>query len=234
MAKKLKEKKQSEELNEEKGKAGEKTKKSEEAKIESTEVEAEKTTLVPLEEYIKSSIHLGTKVITSHMRPYVYKRRADGLAIINTNIIDKKLKAAASFLSQFEPEDIVVTCKREAGWLALKSMNKYTGIRVFTKKYPAGIITNPSLPDFFEPKAMMIIDPWLDKNPLLDAMQINIPIIALCDTNNMISYIDLVIACNNKSNKSIGLIFWILAREYCKAKGMQFKAELTEFTGVQD
>ena len=71
-----------------------------------------KETLVPLTDYIACSIHLGTKVITPDMRKYVYKRRADGLAVINTNLIDDKLRDASSFLNQFSPEDIFIVCKR--------------------------------------------------------------------------------------------------------------------------
>ena len=48
--------------------------------------------LIPLEEYVKAGIYLGTKVVTPEMKPFVYRRRADGLAIFNTDLIDEKLK----------------------------------------------------------------------------------------------------------------------------------------------
>ena len=208
-----------------------KIKKKEEINLEGVEKPKEDL-LVPLEEYVKSGIHLGTKVITAHMNPYVYKRRVDGLAVFNTSIIDKKLRLAAAMLSKYSPEQIIVSGKREASWKALNSFRKATGIRVFTKKYPAGIITNPNLEDFFEPKIVFVVDPWLDKNPISDALITNLPVVALCDTNNLLSNADLVIPCNNKSNKSIGLIFWILAKEYNKLKKIDSKIpDLSEFTG---
>ena len=188
--------------------------------------------LVPLEEYVKSGIHLGTKVITSQMRPYVFKRRTDGLSIFNTNIIDKKLRMAVSMISKYNPEDIVVSGKREASWNALKAFSKATGTKVFTKKYPSGILTNSNLVDFFEPKLMFVVDPWLDKNPISDALHANLPLMALCDTNNLLSNADLIVPCNNKSNKSLGLIFWILAREYNRIRGIKTEIPpLPEFTG---
>jgi len=191
--------------------------------------------LIPLEDYVKSGIYLGTKVITPDMKPYVFKRRNDGLAIINTKMADEKIKIAAAFLSEYAPDKIVVACKREAGWKAMETFTKVTGIRVFTKKYPAGIITNTRLPVFFEPELAVIIDPWLDKNLLSDSTLINIPIISLCDTNNLTSNIDLIIPCNNKSNKSIGLVFWVLAREYLKLKGLDSKIpDIKEFTGEKE
>ena len=199
-----------------------------------TETKKKKTVdlLIPVEDYIKYSSYLGTKVITAHMQKYVYRRRADGLAIFNTTLTDQKLRAAISLLSQYKPEDIVICCKRRAGWNSLELLSKLTGIRVFTKKYPAGIITNPNLAEFFEPKLMFIIDPWLDKNPLIDAGHINIPVISICDTNNITSYADFIIPANNKSNKSIGLLFWIIAREYCKARGIEVKMpSIEDFIG---
>ncbi len=68
-----------------------------------------------------------------------------------------------------------------------------------------------------------------------DAMKIGIPVIALCDTNNQSNNIDLVVPCNNKGKKSLGLFFWILTKEYMKKKGMikndsEFKATIDDFT----
>jgi len=207
--------------------------KREKVEIKEDEVERPKgDMLVSLEEYVRSGIHLGTKVITSQMRPHVFKRRTDGLAIFNTNIIDKKLRLAAELISKYSPEQIVVAGKREASWKALKALNRATGIRIFTKKYPAGIITNSDLEEFFEPKLIFVVDPWLDKNPISDALMINIPLVALCDTNNLLSNADLIVPCNNKSNKSLGLVFWILAREYNKARKIDTEVpDLREFTG---
>jgi len=92
--------------------------------------------LIPLEEYVKAGIYLGTKVVTPDMKPFVYRRRADGLAIFNTDLIDEKLKEGIAYLSQFNAEDIVLVCKRQAGWKAAEMFSHLTGIRVFTKKVP--------------------------------------------------------------------------------------------------
>ena len=175
------------------------------------------TILTSLDDYIKTASYLGTKVITPSMRKYVYRRRLDGLAILNTNLVDKKLADAVEFIKQYKPGEWIVICKRESGWRPVKMFSELTGVRVFTKKYPSGILTNSELPNFFETKMIMICDPWLDKNALEDAKNIRIPIVGVCDTNNHTSNIDVVIIANNKSNKSLGLIFWLLSREYMKA-----------------
>ncbi len=177
--------------------------------------------LVPLEEYVKAGIYLGTRVVTPDMRPFIYRRRADGLAIFNTNLIDEKLREGAEYLAKFKPEDVILVCKRQAGWRAAEMFSKVTGIRVFTKKYPAGILTNTALPDFFENELTIITDHWLDKNALNDTLKVHKKVLMICDTNNFSKGADQVIIGNNKSPKSLGLIFYILAREYCKARGIK-------------
>jgi len=205
-----------------------------EVKKEAREIKIRKTdkeTLIPLEDYIKCAVHLGTKVITPHMRKYVYKRRADGLAVINTALIDEKLREAIDFIIKYEPEQIYLSCKREAGWEAAKKFGETTGIKVFTKKYPPGITTNLILEDFFEKELTIICDPWIDKNALNDTIKLKKPVLSLCDTNNFIQHITNIIPCNNKSKKSVGCILFILARGYCNAKKLPFNAELEDFTG---
>jgi len=192
-------------------------------------------TLFPLDDYVKYSAHLGTKAVTPHMRQFVYKRRADGLAVLDTNSIDEKLKEGAEFLKDFAPEDVFIACKREAGWKAVKKFGEVTGIRVFTKKYPAGIITNLQLVDFFEAELVIICDPWLDKNALNDAVRVKVPVMGLCDTNNLTTGLKKVLPCNNKAAKSLGLILYLLAREYLKARGKEKESkelDIEDFTGV--
>lgn len=190
------------------------------------------TILTNIEDYIKTSAYLGTKVVTPSMRKYVYRRRMDGLAILNTLTVDKKLKDAIDFIKHYKPDEWVVICKREAGWRAIKMFSELTGVRIFTKKYPAGIITNTCLPDFFETKMIMICDPWLDKNALTDAKNVRIPVVGICNTNNNTYDIESVIIGNNHSNKSLGLFFWLLSREYMKEHGIDKKLpSLEDFVG---
>ena len=176
--------------------------------------------LVPLEEYVRAGIYLGTKVVTPTMKHFVYRRRADGLAIFNTDLIDEKLKQGIEYLSKFNAKDIIVACKREAGWKAVKKFGELTGIKVFAKKYPAGILTNTTLPDFFENKLTIVCDSWLDRNALNDTIKVHKKVLMICDTNNFSKGADQFIIGNNKSAKSLGLIFYILARGFMRAKKM--------------
>ncbi len=195
---------------------------------------AEQQFLVPLETYLKVGLHIGTKYKTKYMDNFVYKIRPDGLAVLNIQKINERINVVSKFLSRYEPQDIIVVGRRENAWKAIKLFGKATGIRVINGRYPPGMLTNPNLDEFTEAKVLVAVDPWPDRNAIMDAIKAGMVVVALCDTNNEANYTDLMVPCNNKGKKSLGLIFWILAKEYLKNRGIiktdkEMKIKLEEF-----
>lgn len=180
---------------------------------------ADESFLVPRDVYLKSGIHIGTKFRTKYMEQFIYKTRPDGLSVLNLQKIDERVRIAASFLVQYNPDDVLVVCRRENGWKAVELFGRLTGARVFAGRYPPGTLTNPALEEYAEAKIVFVVDAWPDRNAVIDAVKTGIPVIALCDTNNQSNYIDLVVPCNNKGKKSLGLLFYILTKEFLKLKG---------------
>lgn len=196
--------------------------------------ETEENLLIDSNEYLKSGIHIGTKFKTKYMADFIYKMRPDGLSVLNLKKIDERIRLAVNLLSQYEPEDILILSRRENGWKGLKKLHELTGIKFINGRYPPGILTNTNLDTFTQPKIILVSDPWTDKNAVQDALKIGVPIIALCDTNNQSNNLDLVVPCNNKGKKSIGLVFYLVAREYMQKKGMlsgseEIPAKLEDF-----
>jgi len=175
--------------------------------------------LVPVDTYLQSGIHIGAKFKTGFMAPYIYKIRPDGLCVLNISKIDESIRNAAKLLSKYEPDKIMVVCRRDNGHKAVKAFGKATGTKVIAGRYLPGTMTNPAFPQFSEPEIVVVSDPWLDKQVVGDSVKANIPVIGLCDTNNTTENIDLVIPCNNKGNKSLGVIYYALAREYMRERG---------------
>ncbi|MFH1682539.1 MAG: 30S ribosomal protein S2 [Candidatus Woesearchaeota archaeon] len=193
------------------------------------------TLLIDTNEYLKSGIHIGTKFKTKYMANFIYKTRPDGLSVLNLQKIDERIKIAAKFLAQYNPEDILLVGRRESCWKALRKIAEHTGMKTLVGRYPPGILTNPNLEIFIEPRLMVVCDPWPDKNAVDDAVRIGIPVIALCDTNNQTNNLDLVVPCNNKGKKSLGLMFYLLTTEFLRETGKlkaneKIEATLEEFT----
>jgi len=186
--------------------------------------------LVPQDQYLKSGIHIGTKFRTGYMNAFIYKTRPDGLSVLNLQKIDERIRTAANLLGQYAAGDILIVSRRENGWKAVKAFGKHTGIKVFAGRYPPGILTNPKLDTFIEVKVILVTDSWPDRNAIKDAMQVGMPVIALCDTNNQSNGIDLVVPCNNKGKKSLGLLFYIMAREYLRQRGQLAADQEPPFT----
>jgi len=191
--------------------------------------------LVAREKYLAAGIHVSGKYRTKFMKEFIFRIRNDGLSILDIRKVDERLRVASRFLSQFPPKDILVVGRRDTCRNALIKFSEVTGIKVIAGRYMPGTLTNPSHKELYmEPKLIVVCDPWVDRVALEDAMKVNIPIIALCDTNTIPSNIDLVVPCNNKSRKSLALIFWLLAREYLKLRGIikkdeEFKYEIKDF-----
>ena len=186
--------------------------------------------LVPQDAYLKSGIHIGTKFRTKYMEPFIYKTRPDGLSVLNLQKIDERLRMAANMLSKYDPQDILICSRRENGWKAVKAFGKHAGTKIFAGSYPPGILTNPQLDDYMEVTLILDTDAWPDRNAIKDAVIRGIPVIALCDTNNQANEIDLMVPCNNKGKKSLGLIFYLLAREFLRANGQLGKDEEPKFS----
>lgn len=190
--------------------------------------------LVSRDVYLKSGAHIGTKFKTKYMERFIYKTRQDGLSVFNISETDKRIREAINLLSHYEPEDILVVGKREVAWKPISVFAKTIGAKYIAGRYPPGMLTNPELKIYTEAKIVIVIDPFLDKNAINDAFKRGIPVVSICDTNNEIKQIDLVIPFNNKGRTSLSLLFWILTREYMLKKGMikdenEFKMTTEDF-----
>ena len=191
--------------------------------------------LIDTNEYLKSGIHIGTKFKTKYMADFIYKTRPDGLSVLNLKKIDERIRIAVNFLAHYEPKDIFIVSRRENAWKALRQVQRLTGMRAIIGRYPPGLLTNPHLETFTEPKVVVVCDPWTDKNAVNDALKIGVPIVAFCDTNNQSNNVDLVVPCNNKGKKSVGLLFYLLTRELLRKRGVlpageEMKEKIEDFT----
>ena len=169
--------------------------------------------------YMTSGVHIGTRQKTADMMDYIYKVRNDGLYIIDINKTDKKINIAAKFISKYNPENVLVVSVRQYGQKPIRKLSEYTGIKVLDGRFRPGTLTNPSAKGFIEPELLIVTDPLADSQALNEAKNIGIPVVGLCDTNNDLKYIDIVIPTNNKGRRALALVYWLLSRAILKEKG---------------
>ena len=183
-----------------------------------TETE-EKNLLIDEDTFLTCGVHIGTKQKSKDMQPYVYKVRDDGLRILNVNLTSEKITEAATFLREYEPKDVLVVSARQYGWKPAKKFADACGFVCIAGRFTPGRLTNPEMRFFIEPKVIVLTDPAADAQAFREAVNIDIPVIAMCDSNNLTTDIDIIVPGNNKGRRSLALIYWLMAREILRMKG---------------
>ncbi len=173
--------------------------------------------LVSRQKYLASGMHIGMKQKTEKMKRFIYKIRPDGLAVLNIQLINDRLKTAAEFISKYE--NIAIVSRKEIGQKAVSKFAEITGTHAVVGRFMPGTLTNPDYRDYYEADVLIVIDPIYDYQAIKEASTARIPVVALCGTSNITNNLDFIIPVNNKSMKSIATSLWILSRELLKEQG---------------
>ncbi|XP_063874515.1 small ribosomal subunit protein uS2-like isoform X2 [Scylla paramamosain] len=170
--------------------------------------------------FLAASTHLGANNVNFQMEQYVYKRRQDGTYIIHLRKTYEKILLAARAIAAIEnPADVYVISSRPMGQRAVLKFARYTGATPIAGRFTPGAFTNQIQAAFREPRLLVVTDPASDHQPITEASYVNIPVIGFCNTDSPLRYVDVAIPCNNKSPHSVGLIWWMLAREVLRLRG---------------
>jgi len=185
--------------------------------------------LIPVEDYLAAGVHIGTQQKTQDMERFIHRVRDDGLYVLDVSRTDQRIRTAADFLANYAPEQILVTSSRQYGQFPAKKFADAVGARARTGRFIPGTLTNPEYAGYIEPDVVVVTDPIGDAQAVKEAITVGIPVIAMCDSNNQTSNVDLVVPTNNKGRRALSVVYWLLANETLDRRGSDTVYALEDF-----
>ncbi|NLV10930.1 30S ribosomal protein S2 [Halomicrobium mukohataei] len=185
--------------------------------------------LIPVEEYLGAGVHIGTQQKTQDMERFIHRVRTDGLYVLDVSMTDSRIRTAADFLANYDPEQILVASSRQYGRFPAEKFADAVGARARTGRFIPGTLTNPDYDGYIEPDVVVVTDPIGDAQAVKEAITVGIPVIAMCDSNNTTANVDLVVPTNNKGRKALSVVYWLLANETLDRRGSDTVYELADF-----
>jgi len=185
--------------------------------------------LIPVDDYLGSGVHIGTQQKTKDMERFIHRVRTDGLYVLDVSMTDQRIRTAADFLANYDPQQILVASSRQYGRFPAEKFADAVGARARTGRFIPGTLTNPEYDGYIEPDVVVVTDPIGDSQAVKEAITVGIPVIAMCDSNNQTSNVDLVVPTNNKGRKALSVVYWLLANETLDRRGAEPAYALEDF-----
>ena len=175
--------------------------------------------LLPRDALLSAGIHIGTRMKTRDMEPFIYRVRPDGLFVLDVKRTDERIRVAAKFLARFENAKVAVAASRLYANEPVKKFCQLTGATPIIGRFIPGQLSNPLYTHRIDPEVIVVSDPRADAQAVKEASSVGIPIVALCSTDNEFAGVDLVIPTNNKGRRALAVVFWLLARQVLRERG---------------
>jgi len=175
--------------------------------------------LLPRDTLLSAGIHIGTRMKTLDMEPFIYRVRPDGLFVLDVKKTDDRIRVTAKFLSRYEHAKVAVAATRLYAQEPIKKFCQLTGATPLIGRFIPGQLSNPQYPGRIDPEVILVSDPRADAQAVKEASKVGIPIVALCSTDNEFLGVDLVIPTNNKGRRALAVVFWLLARQVLRERG---------------
>ncbi|MBK5133759.1 30S ribosomal protein S2 [Candidatus Bathyarchaeota archaeon] len=175
--------------------------------------------LLPRDTLLSAGVHIGTRMKTRDMEPFIYRVRPDGLFVLDVKKTDERIRVASKFLARFENSRVAIAATRLYAHEPVKKYCELTGAIPIVGRFIPGLLTNPQYLNRVDPEIIVVCDPRADSQAIKEAQKMGLPIVALCSTDNEFLGVDFVIPTNNKGRRALAVVFWLLARQVLRERG---------------
>ena len=192
--------------------------------------------LVPLDMYELHAVHIGTNQKSADMKRFLdsFRQDSSGLHHIDIRQTDARIRTVAKFLANYDPSRILVVSARQYGQRPARKFAEAIGAKRIVGRFIPGTLTNPRLRTYIEPEVILVTDPAADSQALSEAVSSGMPVVGICDANNKLRNVDLVLPANNKGRRTLALIYWLLSRETLKIRDSITDADWERSQNVDD
>ena len=181
---------------------------------------SEQTETIDIKKQVeRSGVRVGTNVKTKFMKSFITKTTAEGLYMLDGDMTIEKINTSSKFINRVGAENIIVCSGRQYAGIPIEKFCEMTGAKQLLGRFMPGTLTNPSLPYYIEPKLVLISDPEVDEQALIEATNAGIPIVGIANTDNITSKLDIIIPANNRGRKALATVYWLLVRQILIEKG---------------
>ena len=114
--------------------------------------------LLPRDTLLSAGIHIGTRMKTLDMEPFIYRVRPDGLFVLDVKKTDDRIRVTAKFLSRYEHAKIAVAATRLYAQEPIKKFCQLTGATPLIGRFIPGQLSNPQYPGRIDPEVILVSD----------------------------------------------------------------------------
>jgi small subunit ribosomal protein S2 len=184
---------------------------------------------------LSTGIRVGTPVKTKFMAPFILKANPEGLYILDISKTLARIDVAAKFIGRATISKVAVTSAREYGKTPVEKFCELTGATRILGRFMPGTFTNPSLPNYMEPEIVIVTDPQADQQAVIESTRAGVPVIAIANSDNVTSKVDLIIPANNRGRKALATTYWLLTREVLKKQNrIKSDSEMLKISSIDD